>query len=459
LPSLLRTLLALTSSASLLFAGEQVWSANLHADDLSRTLPFSGGRVSGARPQSLSNDAAASKQEGGVYRIAGDVSAPILIDKVEPDYSEEAYKANYSGTVLLSIVVDDHGVPRDIHIIRPLGMGLDEKAIEAVMKWRFRPGMKGGEPVATQAQVEVNFRLLHDSTRKYRDRGEYDLYSTIARTQDDRERLRLLNSWEAKYPDSDFKHDRLEYFIASLGKLAITDSGRERDLIDKCEEMLRDDAKYFTAMYYVSLYGPQLGGTGKDAELIVEVKSAAHGLLDNADDVFAVSKKKPRMSDAEWAKAKDAVIQIANNALAWAGDKSKRSSVDGTIGDRARSERSRNVQFQHQKRNGADYDLRVQITQTQWNTSPYGASGFGYGNLLSAEGNHGFTFTFACSRPFLPSQGSGYYPARWKKEGLKLVISTTEIGNPNKHESCELKVALQPFAYEVRNSAIVAVPR
>ena len=97
---------------------------------------------------------------GGAYRIGGDVSAPVLVTKVEPEYSEEARKAKYSGTVLLSIVVDANGLPRDIHIIRPLGLGLDEKAIEAVSKWRFRPGMKGGHAVATQAQVEVNFRLL-----------------------------------------------------------------------------------------------------------------------------------------------------------------------------------------------------------------------------------------------------------------------------------------------------------
>lgn len=97
---------------------------------------------------------------GGAYRIGGDVSAPVLVSKVEPEYSEEARKAKYSGEVLLSIVVDASGTPRDIHIVRPLGLGLDEKAIEAVAKWRFRPGLKGGRPVATQAQVIVNFRLL-----------------------------------------------------------------------------------------------------------------------------------------------------------------------------------------------------------------------------------------------------------------------------------------------------------
>ncbi len=97
---------------------------------------------------------------GGVYRIGGAVSQPVLISKVEPEYSEEARKAKYSGTVLLSIVIDANGLPHQIHVVRPLGLGLDEKAIEAVMKWRFRPALKGGKSVAVQAQVEVNFRLL-----------------------------------------------------------------------------------------------------------------------------------------------------------------------------------------------------------------------------------------------------------------------------------------------------------
>jgi TonB family protein len=97
---------------------------------------------------------------GGAYHIGGEVSAPTLISKSEPEYSEEARKAKYSGTVLLSIVVDVNGLPRDIKVVRPLGLGLDEKAIEAVMKWRFRPGMKGGRAVPVQAQVEVSFRLL-----------------------------------------------------------------------------------------------------------------------------------------------------------------------------------------------------------------------------------------------------------------------------------------------------------
>jgi protein TonB len=97
---------------------------------------------------------------GGVYQIGGEVSQPIPIYKPEPEYSEQARKAKYSGTVLLSLIIDANGNTRDIHVVRPLGLGLDEKAIEAVARWRFRAAMKGGRPVAVEAQVEVNFRLL-----------------------------------------------------------------------------------------------------------------------------------------------------------------------------------------------------------------------------------------------------------------------------------------------------------
>jgi periplasmic protein TonB len=97
---------------------------------------------------------------GGAYKIGGGVSAPSILFKVEPEYSEEARKAKFQGTVVLFVVVDEHGNPRDIRVIRPLGLGLDQKAVEAVEKWKFNPGKKDGKPVPVQAQIEVNFRLL-----------------------------------------------------------------------------------------------------------------------------------------------------------------------------------------------------------------------------------------------------------------------------------------------------------
>ena len=97
---------------------------------------------------------------GGAYRIGGGVSAPSVLSKVEPEYSEEARKAKWQGTVVLTLVVDEHGLPKDMKVTRSLGLGLDQKAIEAVGKWRFKPGMKDGKAVPVIATIEVNFRLL-----------------------------------------------------------------------------------------------------------------------------------------------------------------------------------------------------------------------------------------------------------------------------------------------------------
>src|SRR5580658_8418750 len=97
---------------------------------------------------------------GGAFRVGGGVSAPVLLSKVEPEYSEEARKAKYQGTVLLYIEVDPSGRAENVRVVRSLGLGLDEKAIEAVKKWKFKPGYKNGQPVTVQATIEVNFRLL-----------------------------------------------------------------------------------------------------------------------------------------------------------------------------------------------------------------------------------------------------------------------------------------------------------
>src|SRR5262249_52331794 len=97
---------------------------------------------------------------GGVYRVGGGVSAPAVLFKIGPEYSEEGRKAKYSGTVILYIEVDQTGHARNMRVVKGIGLGLDEKAIEAVNKWKFKPGMKDGKPVVVAAHIEVNFRLL-----------------------------------------------------------------------------------------------------------------------------------------------------------------------------------------------------------------------------------------------------------------------------------------------------------
>ena len=97
---------------------------------------------------------------GGIFRVGGGVSAPRLIYKPEPEYSPEARQAKYQGAVILTLVVGADGTPRDLRVARSLGMGLDEKALEAVKQWRFEPARKNGKPVPVAVDVEVNFRLF-----------------------------------------------------------------------------------------------------------------------------------------------------------------------------------------------------------------------------------------------------------------------------------------------------------
>jgi TonB family protein len=97
---------------------------------------------------------------GGVYRVGGGVTAPTLLVKVEPEYSEEARKAKYQGTVVFYVQVDASGKAVNMRVLHSLGLGLDEKAMEAVRKWKFKPGLKDGKAVTVEAQIEVNFRLL-----------------------------------------------------------------------------------------------------------------------------------------------------------------------------------------------------------------------------------------------------------------------------------------------------------
>jgi TonB family protein len=97
---------------------------------------------------------------GGLYRIGGGVSAPVVIHSVEAEFSDEARRAKYQGVCLISLIVDAQGNPQNIRIARALGMGLDEKAIEAIRQYKFKPAMKDGKtPVPVMITIEVDFRL------------------------------------------------------------------------------------------------------------------------------------------------------------------------------------------------------------------------------------------------------------------------------------------------------------
>lgn len=85
---------------------------------------------------------------------------PRVSSKKEPEYSSLALAARLEGTVLLGITVDVNGMPSQVHVLRALGLGLDDEAIIAIRQWRFKPGTKNGVAQDVRATVDVNFRLL-----------------------------------------------------------------------------------------------------------------------------------------------------------------------------------------------------------------------------------------------------------------------------------------------------------
>ena len=100
-----------------------------------------------------------------LYRIGGDVKAPMVIQTANVEFSDEARRAHYQGVCMVELIVDKYGMPRQLRSVRPLGMGLDQKAIEAIRKYRFQPAMKNGEPVSVKIAVQVDFRLLETPSK------------------------------------------------------------------------------------------------------------------------------------------------------------------------------------------------------------------------------------------------------------------------------------------------------
>jgi TonB family protein len=96
---------------------------------------------------------------GGAYHVGGGVSEPKVIYSVDPEYSDEARRAKYTGIVVVSLIVDAQGLPQHVQVVRRLGMGLDEKALEAVRQYKFKPAMYQGHPVPVEVSIEVNFQI------------------------------------------------------------------------------------------------------------------------------------------------------------------------------------------------------------------------------------------------------------------------------------------------------------
>ena len=119
-----------------------------------RGTGLGSGNGSGLGPGSGGNTG------GGPRRIGGGVSAPVLVFQVDPEFSEEARKAKVAGIVVVNLWVDQNGMPSHVHVVQGIGMGLNEKAVDAVKQYKFKPAMENGKPVTVEMNIEVNFQIF-----------------------------------------------------------------------------------------------------------------------------------------------------------------------------------------------------------------------------------------------------------------------------------------------------------
>lgn len=95
----------------------------------------------------------------GVFHVGSGVAAPKATSTPEPKYSAIARYEKFQGTVVVNVIIGTDGTVRNIRIVRPLGLGLDEAAQSTIQTWRFRPATRDGKPVAVEMNIEVAFNL------------------------------------------------------------------------------------------------------------------------------------------------------------------------------------------------------------------------------------------------------------------------------------------------------------
>jgi TonB family protein len=152
------------------FAGEPITVQSAHSalakiflsknERLSSFVPLEWQQMvrQAEEPQTLHSSVSPAGQQQAL-KVGTGITPPRVVFSPDPFYEEEARRVGYQGTVVLWIVLDERGKISDLRIARPLGMGLDERAIEAVRRWRFEPAKKDGVPVRIQLNIEVNFHL------------------------------------------------------------------------------------------------------------------------------------------------------------------------------------------------------------------------------------------------------------------------------------------------------------
>lgn len=316
---------------------------------------------------------------GGTYDVGGNVTAPIPIYSPDPGYSEEAREAKYSGMAVVVAIVDAQGDVVDAQILKRVGLGLDEKAIETVRQWKFKPALRNGTPVKVRVNIEVTFRLLAgpsgDATAvpntsnqgQWKSRAEYDGFQRILANKDPHAMITAADAFLQKYSSSDFRDQ------ADLVRMQAYQQLNEPDkAIDAARDALKANPDNLGALNYVCFAEPFLfkpSDPNRDAELSELDDSAKRGL-----DVLGRKQRPVNMSDEDFSRQMEQLRANFNNALGFVASHKKNAANDtGTLYIKAVAYRA------------IPYETTAYLqTSGHSNTSCYGSgSVYGYMSTLS----------------------------------------------------------------------------
>lgn len=145
---------------------------------------------------------------------------------------------------------------------------------------------------------------------QWKDRAEYDLVASMQKETDPNKKLALLNQWQEKYPNTDFKEMRQLTYLDTYKAL-----NQPAKMLDVCKEILADNPKNFQALYWITYLVPSMNQNGAD-QLDLGTK-AANGLLGTLDEVFAADKKPATTDEATWKKARTDMEALGHRTLGW----------------------------------------------------------------------------------------------------------------------------------------------
>ncbi len=178
-----------------------------------------------------------------------------------------------------------------------------------------QPAQGGSQQPAQGAQQPAQGGQAAQGAKNWKDRPEYDLYNSIAHEQDPKKRLDLLDQWTQKYPKTDFEDLRTQAYLGTLGPLSQQDPSVRPKAMEYFKKTLSTDPKSFTALYWMAINAPEVGGASPTPDQLADAETAGNGLLQ--------AQKPAATSDADWAKAKAVTDALAHGSLGWAATAKK----------------------------------------------------------------------------------------------------------------------------------------